>query len=98
MDVVFCINHLGLEGLGATLTSLIRNCSDPGELKIWFFCEKLKNNDKDNIRQLLKTENFHGDIAYINIDAHRVFGHMKSFHGSWINYGRLLIPQFIEKD
>lgn len=98
MDVVFNINSLGLEGLGATLTSLIRNCSSPKELDLFFLCVELNQNDKNNISQLLKLENFNGTSKYINIDVKAKFGHLKSLHGDWTTYGRLLIADYLKSD
>ncbi|WP_026463741.1 glycosyltransferase family 8 protein [Adhaeribacter aquaticus] len=98
MDVVFNVNHLGLIGLGATLSSLIRNCSDSSELKLWFLCSDFRKNDKIKIYQLLQEENFTGAVEYIDFDAKALFGHLRSLHGDWTGYGRLLIANYIKSD
>jgi len=96
MNIVFNVNELGLEGLGATLTSLIRNCSNNKELKLYILCSKLKSKDKNNILQLLEEEDFEGRNEFIDFDAEKTFGHLKSLHGDWTTYGRLLIPEMIK--
>lgn len=98
MDVVFNINVLGLEGLGATLTSLIRNCSNNKELKLWFLCSDLTNADKANIQRHLQDEQFSGDTEFIDYNAKAIFGHLRSLHGDWTAYGRLLIADYITSD
>ena len=98
MDVVFSINKLGLEGLGATLISLVRNCSDNSQLKLHFLCALLDQSDRFNIDSLLKKEGFTGKIYFIDFDPVKVFGHLNSLHGDYTNYGRLLIPGFIKND
>lgn len=98
MDIVFNVNPLGLEGLGATLTSLIRNCSNSQELKLWFLCADFRAQDKDNISQLLKSEGFKGAVEFIDFDAKAIFGHLRSLHGDWTAYGRLLIANHVKSD
>jgi len=98
MDVVFNINKLGLEGLGATLISLVRNCSDNSQLKLHFLCASLDLSDKFNIKSLLQKELFSGEINFIDFDPVKLFGNLKSLHGDYTNYGRLLIPGFIKND
>jgi lipopolysaccharide biosynthesis glycosyltransferase len=95
MNIAFNINQLGLQGLGATLTSLIRNCSDTKEIIFWFLCSELEGKDKDNIRQLLLNERFAGDTNFIDFDARKTFGKLKSLHADWTAYGRLLIPGIV---
>ncbi len=97
MDVVFSINRIGLEGLGATLTSLIRNCSDSASLNLSFLCSGLFSSDKNNIYALLKQENFKGGAEFINFNARQKFGHLRPLHGDWTTYGRLLIPAIFNK-
>ena len=98
MDIVFTVNPLGLEGLGATLSSLIRNCSNSGGLKLWFLCSSFRRIDRFNIERLLQNEHYKGAIEYINFDAESIFGHLKSLHGDWTTYGRLLIANYIKSD
>ncbi|MEO6731472.1 MAG: glycosyltransferase family 8 protein [Ferruginibacter sp.] len=98
MDVVFSVNPLGLEGLGATLSSLIRNCNRSEELQFWFFCSEFGDKDKANINQLLEIEGFKGTVKYVDFDAKAIFGHLRSLHGDWTTYGRLLIPDYVQND
>lgn len=98
MNIVFNVNPLGLEGLAATLISLIRNCSNPQLLKLWFFCSEFDKNDKLNITELLADENFLGEVVYVDFDAKAVFGHLRPLYGDWTTYGRLLIPDYITDD
>jgi lipopolysaccharide biosynthesis glycosyltransferase len=98
MDIVFNINRLGLEGLGATLTSLIRNCTNNSELKLWFLCSDFLDKDKENLTYLLTVEEFKGKFELIDFDAKKQFGHLRSLHGDWTTYGRLLIPSLIASD
>ena len=98
MNVVFNINPLGLEGLAATLMSLIRNCSEPQLLKLWFFCSGFDSSDKRSIDNLLADEKFFGEVIYIDFDAEAIFGHLRPLYGDWTTYGRLLIPDYITDD
>ena len=98
MDVVFNINTLGLAGLGATLTSLTRNCSNTNQLTLHFLCHKVSNKNKDNITSLLNAEHFEGKVLFIDFDAKETFGYMKSLQGDWTPYGRLLTADYITSD
>lgn len=98
MDVVFNINALGLEGLGATLVSLIQNCSNTKELKLWFLCSGLRPKDKRNISSLLDNACFEGDVEFVDYNAKELYGHLRSLHGDWTTYGRLLIPNLVRSD
>ena len=62
MNIVFTVNPIGLEGLGATLNSLVRNCSNSEELKLWFLCSDFRRIDRHNIERLLKNEQYKGTI------------------------------------
>lgn len=95
MNIVFCVNRLGLMGLGSTLTSLIRNCSDTRKIKLWFLCSELTITDKANIEFLLNTELFKGSTEFINLNIKDNFGHLNPLHQDWTAYGRLLIPEII---
>lgn len=98
MDIVFNVNPLGLEGLGSTLTSLVRNCSNSHELRLWFLCAEFEKKDKLNISSLLKNEKFGGHVSYIDFNSKALFGHLKSLHGDWTTYGRLLIADYVKSD
>jgi len=96
MDIAFTINALGLEGLGATLTSLIRHCKKNSDLKFWFFCSDCTEQQMQSIEILLANEKFAGTFNFIVYDAKKTFGHLRPLHGDWSSYGRLLIPDFVE--
>jgi lipopolysaccharide biosynthesis glycosyltransferase len=98
LDIAFNVNSLGLEGLGATLVSLIRNCSSPKDLKLWFLCTDFKKEDKSNISQLLINEHFPGTTVFIDFDAKDIFGRLPALHGDRTIYGRLLIPKVLNSD
>ena len=95
MNIVFCVNRLGLMGLGSTLTSLIRNCSDSGRIKLWFLCSELTDIDKTNIEYLLSNEFFRGTTEFIDLNIRINFGHLNPLHKDWTAYGRLVIPELI---
>lgn len=98
LHIAFTINSLGLEGLGATLTSLIRNCSDSSSLQLWFLCSGCSLKEKESIRRLVSQETFNGKLNFIDFDAKKEFGHLRSLHGDWSSYGRLLIPDLVPAD
>ncbi len=96
MNVYFNIDPLGLEGLGATLHSMVVNCKSPEKLILNFICSNLTPEDKANIELLLKKIGFTGAIKYHTFDSRKEFGHLSSLHGSWTVYGRLLIPKLAD--
>ncbi|MDT3402839.1 glycosyltransferase family 8 protein [Mucilaginibacter terrae] len=98
MDIVFNINHLGLEGMGPTLTSLIRNCSAPQKLKLWFIYTDFEPGDQENILKLLVGEGYTQKPEFVYFDAKAIFGHLLSLQGDWTAYGRLLIPRTVKSD
>lgn len=98
MHIAFAINRLALLGLGATLTSLVRNCADSQGMSLWFLCAHLWPTDKQHIDELLRDEQFQGEVHYIDFDAKARFGHLPALHGDWTAYGRLLVPSLIAAD
>jgi lipopolysaccharide biosynthesis glycosyltransferase len=98
MDIVFNVNQLGLVGFGATLTSLLRNCSNSSSLSIWILCSGVNSNDKENIKGLLELEYYEGMLEFVEFDARATFGHLRSLHGDWTGYGRLLIADHVVSD
>ncbi|MBC7915816.1 MAG: glycosyltransferase family 8 protein [Pyrinomonadaceae bacterium] len=96
MNIAFCVNRLGLIGLGVTVISLIRNCSTPDKLRLFFLCADVSSSDKKEIENLLKTENFLGSCKFIDFDPVTIFGSFRSLHGDWTTYGRLLLSDLIE--
>lgn len=98
MNIVFNVNPLGMEGLGVTVTSLVRNCSDTAQLTLNFLCSNLSDSDKSNVRRLLDEDAYKGQVRFIDFDAQKEFGNLRSLHGDWTAYGRLLIPDLISAD
>lgn len=98
MNIAFTINQLGMEGLGATLNSMLHHCSDSAQLKLYFLCNKLGKKHKENIQNLLHLKNFDGTFQFIDFNAEKEFGHLQSLHGDWTAYGKLLIPELIEAE
>lgn len=98
MNIGFSINRLGMVGLGATITSMLRNCSQPDLLVIWILCADLLDQDKVNIQALLEKEHFNGQFHLIDISPQIEFGDLHPLHGDWTNYGRLLLPKHIADD
>lgn len=98
MNIAFCINRLALTGLGVTLCSLLRNCSNPGKLKIWFLCSDVGKKDREAISQLLQTEGLQGNQTFIDFNPEKEFGNFPSLHGDWTAYGRLLLADYISED
>ncbi|RYG00415.1 MAG: glycosyltransferase family 8 protein, partial [Chitinophagaceae bacterium] len=98
MDVAFVINPTALDGLGATLVSMVRNCRCNSKLVLWFLCSNFESKHKDSIKRLLHGERFEGQLIFIDFDARKRFGHLGSLHGDWTTYGRLLIPEYIDRD
>lgn len=98
MNIAFCINQLGMIGLGATISSLIRNCSNQSSLKIWILCAGLAQCQKKQIIKLLQRESFSGDYHFIDFDPVGYFGSFSSLHGDWTTYGRLLLADLLDCD
>src|SRR6218665_1078394 len=97
MNIAFNINRLAMIGLGVTLNSLLKNCSDPKKLNIYILCADLNADDKENIHKLL---NRYGltTINLIDFDAKEHFGSFRSLQGDWTPYGRLLLADYIKDD
>lgn len=95
MDIAFCINRLGMIGLGATLTSLIRNCSDSSRLNIYVLCADLSTSDRQEIINLVKSECASTKLTLLTFDPVSVFGNFAALHGDWTTYGRLLLVDLI---
>lgn len=98
MNVAFCVNRLGMVGLGVTISSLIRNCSSPEKLTFFFICAYVLDKHKKEIQRLLKEEKFEGKDRFIDFDPVSIFGSYGSLHGDWTTYGRLLLCDFIDDD
>jgi lipopolysaccharide biosynthesis glycosyltransferase len=97
MNVAFCINRLAMIGLGVTINSLLKNCSNPKLINYYFFCANLEEEDKFNIRKLFFSYDV-DTIQFIDFDSKNEFGFLKSLHGDWTTYGRLLIPDYVQGD
>ncbi len=98
MNILFSVNPLGLEGFGATLSSLIQHCATPNLLEFHIFCSGLSTKDKRNITLLLNFLSYQKEVRFIDFDARNEFGHLKSLHGDWTTYGRLLAGKYITSD
>ncbi len=96
MNIAFCVNRLGLFGLGATVTSLIRNCTAPEKLQLYFLCAYISQNDKSEIVKLLTNINYFGKYTFIDFDPIAIFSSFKSLHGDWTPYGRLLLSELLD--
>ncbi len=96
MVVCFCLNDLGAFGLGATLTSLIKNCSDSAKLKLYFLCSDVSRQIKNAILTLLQESNFKGEHLFADFYPDTIFKNYRSLQGDRTTYGRLLISDFME--
>lgn len=94
MNIAFNINRLAMVGLGVTLNSLLKNCSDPQKLNIYILCADLNHDDKENIYKLLKRYGLI-KIELIDFNAKEHFGTFSSLQGDLTNYGRLLLQDYI---
>lgn len=94
-NIAFNINPLGLDGLEATLVSLIRNCATPHDLKIWFLCNDFSKNQSVLFCKIFEALHFKGEFEVINYKASDYFGNLISLHGDYTTYGKLLIEKFI---
>jgi lipopolysaccharide biosynthesis glycosyltransferase len=97
MNIAFNINRLAMIGLGVTLDSLLKNCSDPKKLNIYILCADLSTFDKKNISKLLSRYGIINEYL-IDFDAKKHFGNLKSLQGDWTAYGRLLLQDTILAD
>jgi UDP-glucose/galactose:(glucosyl)LPS alpha-1,2-glucosyl/galactosyltransferase len=98
MHIAFVIDLPAFEGLGAALTSLVRNCSDTAQLDLHFICYNVRTRHKNNILMLLQTEGYHGRTKFYDFDALQLFGHLNAVQGSRTGYGRFLIPKLIDAE
>ena len=98
LNIVFCIDKGGLPGLGATLASLFLHCSDRSQLVIYLFNSNLDIRDKNEISKLCSRYDYSIPIRYIPISVEASFTNLSSFHGSLMNYARLLIADTLDLD
>jgi len=89
---------LGALGLGASLTSLNKYCSDTSILKIYFLCSSVDKGIKQYILDLLNDQNYNGAFEFIDFDAQKEFGKYRSLQNDWTTYGRLLMPDLIKEN
>ena len=94
-NIAFNVNRLGLDGLEATLVSLIRNCSEPRVLKIWFLCNDFSKTESVLFYKIFEALHFEGEFEIINYKASDYFGNLISLHGDFTTYGKLLLEKFI---
>jgi lipopolysaccharide biosynthesis glycosyltransferase len=97
MNIAFNINRLAMIGLGVTLNSLLKNCSEPQKLNIYILSADLNDEDKENIHQLLNRYDV-TTVELIDFNAKEHFGNFKSLQGDWTAYGRLLLQDYIQHD
>lgn len=97
INVAFCVNDLALLGLGPTVSSLVRNCSDSSRLHLWFFCSNLSLAQRQRIGKLLGDENFNGDFDIVEFDPEATFKSLPPLHGDWTAYGRLLLSDYLHE-
>jgi lipopolysaccharide biosynthesis glycosyltransferase len=97
MNIAFNINRLAMIGLGVTLNSLLKNCSDPKKLNIYILCADLSTFDKKNISKLLSRYDITKEV-FIDFDAKKYFGHFNSLQGDRTAYGRLLLQDYVLED
>lgn len=97
MNIAFNINRLAMIGLGVTLNSLLKNCSNPKKINIYILCADLNQDDKENIHKLLHGYGLtHIELIDFNVKEH--FGIFSSLQGDWTPYGRLLLQDYIQDD
>jgi lipopolysaccharide biosynthesis glycosyltransferase len=98
MNIAFCFNRQILKGLGASLSSVVRNCTDSKSLKFWFLCAGLTEKDKEQIRILLAAEKFRGGYVFLEFDPMDYFGSFSTLHGDRTTYGRLLLADLVDAE
>ena len=84
-------------GLGVTLNSLLKNCSNPKKLSIYILCSDLNSNDKANIKNLLNKFGL-TEVFFIDFNPKEYFGDFGSLHGDRTCYGRLLLQDYVKGD
>ena len=97
MNIAFNINKLAMIGLGVTLNSLLKNCSNPKKLSIYILCSDLNSNDKTNITNLLNKFGL-TEVFLIDFNPNEYFGDFGSLHGDRTTYGRLLLQNYVKGD
>ena len=97
MNIAFNINRLAMIGLGVTLNSLLKNCSNPKKINIYILCADLNQDDKENIYKLLFGYGLI-NVELIDFNAKEHFGNFKSLQGDWTAYGRILLQDYILED
>lgn len=81
-----------MAGLGATVTSLIQNCSAPEQVDIVFLASNVKSDQKLDLQNLLADLGLQKPPRIIEYNSLEKFGHLKSLHGDYTTYGKSLIP------
>lgn len=98
MNIAFCIDSISLRGFGATLSSLIGNCSNTKNLNIYILLYSNHINEQKIIEKLFLRSNFKGNYKFIAFNPYDFFSEWPSLHGSYMAYGRLLLVDFIPQD
>lgn len=97
MNIAFNVNRIAMIGLGVTLDSLLKNCSNPQKLNIYILCADLNSDDKENINRLLSKYSF-TNIILIDIKVEEHFANFSTLQGDLTTYLRLLLQDFILAD
>lgn len=84
-------------GLGVTLNSLLKNCSDPKKLSIYVLCADLNLSDKTNITNLLNKFGL-TEFFLIDFNPKEYFVNFDNLHGDWTCYGKLLLQDYVKGD
>jgi lipopolysaccharide biosynthesis glycosyltransferase len=97
MNIAFNINKLALIGLGVTLNSLLKNCSEPRKLNFYILCADLNSSDKKSISNLLFRFGISNEV-FIDFNVKEHFGSFRPLQGDLTSYGRLLLQDYILED
>ncbi|MEL7160395.1 MAG: glycosyltransferase family 8 protein [Bacteroidota bacterium] len=95
-DIAFNLDHAGLLGAGATITSLLNHCSAPQELRLNFLHLDLADYHQESIRQLLRRLNFRGEHRFLRFNVAEELYLIPSFFDSYANYGRLFLAELLD--
>lgn len=93
--IVFSVNVRGLPGLGATISSLISNCSAPEDLRIIVLCTNIPAAHQANIHRLFEYLEFGGSYELIPYEELNVFAGLPGLLGDITPYVRLRIPELV---
>ena len=75
---------------------MISHCTDTSDIVVHLLGASLTAEDESNITAHCEDCGFLGSLVFHAFDAEADFGHLRSLHGDWTSYGRLLIPERID--